>query len=438
MHRAMLFSAFFNNMNTTLLKQNIINGKFDKEFTMLYGETEMAKQRYIDAVDEFVNLYGQRDNVRLFSAPGRTEIGGNHTDHQHGLVLAGSVNLDVIAIVSANCDGVVRIKSKGYRMDEVDTTDLDKKENEIGRACSLIRGVLAAFKNNGYNIGGFDAYTTSNVLKGSGLSSSAAFEVLVSNIVNGLFNDASVDAISIAKYSQFAEREYFGKPCGLLDQMASSVGGFTYADFNDPQNPIVEKISLDLNQSGHTLCVVDTGGNHANLTDDYADITLECKAVSNALGVEFLRDVTEKDFYHNIAEIRKKCGDRAVLRAIHVFCENKRVITQKSALKRGDFNTFFACVKRSGESSYDLLQNVYSPKNPKEQAISLALAVTKQFLNGRGACRVHGGGFAGTIQCYIPNKMFDDYKKIIETVFGKGACVKLFVRPVGGYELKGK
>ncbi len=438
MHCRMLFSAFFNNMNTTQLKQNILNGKFDKELTMLYGETENARARYLEAVDEFINLYGERDNIRLFSAPGRTEIGGNHTDHQHGLVLAGSVNLDVIAIVSVNDDGIVRIKSKGYRMDEVDTNDLDKKEDEIGRARSLIRGVLAAFRNNGYNIGGFDAYTTSNVLKGSGLSSSAAFEVLVSNIVNGLYNEHKVDAITVAKYSQFAEREYFGKPCGLLDQMASSVGGFTYADFNDPTNPIVEKINLDLSQSNHTLCVVDTGGNHANLTQDYADITLECKAVSNVLGVEFLRDATEENFYRNIAQIRKKCGDRAVLRAIHVFCENKRVLTQKSALKRGDFNTFFVTVKRSGESSYDLLQNVYSPSNPREQAISLALAVTKQFLNGRGAYRVHGGGFAGTIQCYIPNKMFDDYKKIIETIFGEGACVKLFVRPVGGYELKGE
>ncbi|MBR5473365.1 MAG: galactokinase [Clostridia bacterium] len=424
-------------MNTAELKQSIINGQFDKEFTMLYGETEISRARYIEAVDEFVNLYGEKDNVRLFSAPGRTEIGGNHTDHQHGLVLAGSVNLDIIAIVSANDSGVARIKSKGYRMDEIDICDLDKKDEEIGRARSLVRGVLAAFKNGGYNVGGFDAYTTSNVLKGSGLSSSAAFEVLVSNIVNGLYNEHKVDAIGIAKYSQFAEREYFGKPCGLLDQMASSSGGFTYADFNDPKNPIVEKINLDLGESEHTLCVVDTGGSHADLTDDYADITLECKAVSECLGVEFLRDADEDEFYQNIAAIREKCGDRAVLRAMHVFAENKRVLTQKSALRRRDFNTFFVCVKRSGESSYDLLQNVYSPHKPTEQAISLALALTKQFLNGRGAYRVHGGGFAGTIQCYIPNKMFDDYKQMIEAVFGKNSCVKLFVRPVGGYELSG-
>ena len=424
-------------MNTTQIIENIQNGKFDKDFKLLYGECEHARARYIGIVEEFENLYGKRENVRFFSAPGRTEIGGNHTDHQHGLVLAGSVNLDVIAVVAVNDDNVVRVKSKGYRMDEIDLNDLSIKDEETGRAASLIRGVLAAFKTNGYNVGGFDAYTTSNVLKGSGLSSSAAFEVLVSNVVNGLYNDARVDDITIAKYSQFAEREYFGKPCGLLDQMASSSGGFTYADFNDPINPIVEKIELDLSRSGHTLCVVDTGGNHANLTGDYADITLECKAVSNCLGVDFLRDADEEKFYQNIADIRAKCGDRAVLRAMHFFSEDKRVLTQKAALSRGDFNTFFVAVKRSGESSYDLLQNVYSPSNPKEQAISLALALTKQFLNGRGAYRVHGGGFAGTIQCYIPNNMFYDYKKMIEAVFGEGACVKLFVRSVGGYELKG-
>lgn len=424
-------------MNTIELKQNITNGKYDNDFAMLYGDVTAAKERYIGALDEFLNLYGDRDNIRLFSAPGRTEIGGNHTDHQHGLVLAGSVNLDVIAVVSENNGNTVRIKSQGYEMDELDITELEVKPSESGRAIALIRGVLAAFSQNGHSVGGFDAYTTSNVLKGSGLSSSAAFEVLVSGIVNGLFNATAVNAVDIAKYSQFAEREYFGKPCGLLDQMASSVGGFTYADFNDPQNPVVEKINLDLSQSGHTLCVVDTGGNHANLTQDYADITLECKAVSECLGVEFLRDADENLFYSSIAEIRQKCGDRAVLRAMHFFNEDKRVLTQKSALKCGDFNTFFAAVKRSGESSYDLLQNVYSPSNPREQAISLALALTKQFLNGRGAYRVHGGGFAGTIQCYIPNKMFDDYKQMIESVFGENSCVKLFVRGVGGYELKG-
>ena len=422
-------------MNTIATYNQIVNHNFDKDFNLLYGECEVASKRYCDAIYEFEKLFGTRREIRMFSAPGRTEIGGNHTDHQHGMVLAGGVNLDVIAIVSANDENIIRIQSKGYPMDEIDVNDVEVKDGEKGKSSSLIRGILAVFKQNGYKIGGFDAYTTSDVLKGSGLSSSAAFEVLIANIVNSLYNDGVVDALTIAKYSQYAEREYFGKPCGLLDQMASSVGGFTFADFNDPQNPIVEKINVDLSKSEHTLCVVDTGGNHANLTQDYADITLECKAVSNMLGVKYLRDADEKAFYSKLADIREKCGDRAVMRAIHVFNENKRVIAQKSALKTGDFNTFFAAVKRSGESSYDLLQNVYSPNNPKEQAISLALALTKNFLNGRGAYRVHGGGFAGTIQCYIPNKMFDDYKKMIESVFGEHTCVKLFIRPVGGYEL---
>ncbi len=425
-------------MNTVEFKNKILKGDFDKEFVMLYGDAGEARTRYIEALDEFCVIYGERDNIRFFSAPGRTEIGGNHTDHQHGLVIAGSVNLDVIAVVSANDSDTVSIKSKGYSVDEVSINELDINESEKGKSKALIRGVLAAFKQNGHSIGGFDAYTTSNVLKGSGLSSSAAFEVLVASIINGLYNEAKVDPISIAKYSQLAEREYFGKPCGLLDQMASASGGFTYADFNNPTEPIVEKINLDLSKSAHLLCVVDTGGNHANLTDDYANITIECKAVSNMLGVEFLRDANQDKFYESIAEIRENCGDRAVLRAMHIFDENNRVTVQKNALKRGDFNTFFAAVKRSGESSYDLLQNVYSPSSPKEQAISLGLALTKRYLNGRGAYRVHGGGFAGTIQCYIPEYMFDGYKAMIEKVFGVGSCIKLFVRSVGGYELKGE
>ena len=422
-------------MNLNEIRAKIKEGGFNEAFKMLYSNTEIASTRYLKAVDEFQKLYGDSDNIRIFSAPGRTEVGGNHTDHQHGKVLAGSVDLDVIAIVAANDSGVVRIKSEGYPMDEICVDDLQINEGEYGKAAALIRGVCAAFKNNGYNIGGFDAYTTSNVLKGSGLSSSAAFEVLVSNIINGVYNDGKVDCVSIAKYSQFAEREYFGKPCGLLDQMASSVGGFTYADFNDPKNPVIEKIDLDLAKSGCTLCVVDTGGNHANLTGDYADITVECKMVSNALGVEFLRDANIEEFYKNMAAIRKSCGDRAVLRAFHFFNENARVEDQKAALKSADFGTFFNLVNKSGESSYNYLQNLYSNSNPAEQGLCLALALTKQFLGNEGASRVHGGGFAGTIQCYIPTEKLADYKMMIESVFGSGSCVPLLIRPVGGYEL---
>lgn len=422
-------------MNIAQIKEKILNDGYLKDFSMLYTDVEAAKERYIKALCEFENLYGDRDNIRLFSAPGRTEVGGNHTDHQHGMVLAGSVDLDVIAVVSENASNTVRIKSAGYPMDEIDITDLAANHEEKGRASALIRGVCAAFSNNGYKLGGFDAYTTSNVLKGSGLSSSAAFEVLVSNIVNGLFNENSVDALTIAKYSQFAEREFFGKPCGLLDQMASSVGGFTFADFFDPANPDVQKIELDIAKSGCTLCVVDTGGNHANLTQDYADVTIECKAVSNALGVEFLRDADETEFYKNLASIRKSCGDRAALRAFHFFNENARVKKQKKALEQADFSAFFKLVNASGDSSYKYLQNLYPTSNPSEQGLCLALALTSNFLDGEGACRVHGGGFAGTIQCYIPNEKLADYKQMIEAVFGKNSCVPLKIRPVGGYEL---
>ena len=422
-------------MNISEVKQKIENGGYDAQFSMLYTDINVARERYINALSEFSKLYGDRSNIRIFSAPGRTEVGGNHTDHQHGRVLAGSVDLDVIAIVSESANNTVNIKSAGYPMDTIDCNDLEIVENEKGKAAALIRGVLAAFKDNGYNVGGFDAYTTSNVLKGSGLSSSAAFEVLVSNIVNGIFNENKADAVTIAKYSQFAEREYFGKPCGLLDQMASSVGGFTYADFNDPENPEIEKIDVDIQKSGYTLCVVDTGGNHANLTQDYADITVECKAVSNALSVEFLRDADESKFYENMMEIRKQCGDRAVLRAFHFFNENSRVLEQKVALLSKDFEAFFKMVNASGDSSYDYLQNLYSTSAVNEQGLSLAIALTRKFLNGKGACRVHGGGFAGTIQCYVPNEILADYKKSIESVFGKDSCVVLKIRPVGGYEL---
>lgn len=423
-------------MNLTETKLAIANGSFDNGFELLYGEAKASKERYAAAIDKFMSIYHGAQDVRLFSAPGRTEIGGNHTDHQHGCVLAGSVNLDVIAVVAINEDNKIRIKSEGYDMDVVDISELEKRDNEKGKAIALIRGVCSRFKEMGISLKGFNAYTTSNVLKGSGLSSSAAFEVLIGTILNGLFAENRVDAITIAKIGQFAEREYFGKPCGLLDQMASASGGFTYADFNDPAEPIVESIALDINKFGYTLCVVDTGGNHANLTDDYADITLECKDISNALGVEFLRDADESEFYNNIASLRKKVGDRAVLRAFHFFNEQDRVKKQLAALKKGDFEAFLKEVNASGQSSYDYLQNLYSTSNVKEQGLSLGIALTKKFLGEKGACRVHGGGFAGTIQCYIPSSLFDEYKNMIEKAFGKGSCCLINVRPVGGYEIK--
>ena len=423
-------------MNITEIKEKIANGGQDKDFAMLYDDVAAARTRFLEAVGEFEKLFPERDGIRLFSAPGRTEIGGNHTDHQHGSVLAGSVDLDVIAVVAPNNSGKVCIKSKGYDMDTVSVSDLDRVEAETGRAAALIRGVLSRFAEMGCTVSGFNAYTTSNVLKGSGLSSSAAFEVLVGNIVNAMFFEGQAAPIEIAKIGQYAEREYFGKPCGLLDQMASSLGGFTYADFHDPSDPVTETIDLDLHAFGYTLCVVDTGGNHANLTQDYADITLECKAVSNALGVDFLRDADVEKFYASLKELRQKCNDRAVLRAYHFFCEQERVLDQKAALKSGDFSGFLKLVNQSGHSSYDYLQNLYSTSAKTEQGLPLAIALTERFLAGDGAFRVHGGGFAGTIQCYIPTDRLADYQTMINAVFGEGACVVLNIRPVGGYELK--
>ena len=418
------------------VKKAILEGKYDKTFAYLYPDSiENVRQRYIKACDNFLNFFGERENIRIFSAPGRTEVGGNHTDHQHGRVLAGSVNLDVIAIVCENNDNIIRIESEGYKVDPVDLNDLEAKESEYGKTSALIRGCAATFKKEGYKIGGFDAFTTSDVLGGSGLSSSAAYEVMLCNVLSGLFNDSKVNRVDIAKFSQRAEREFFGKPCGLLDQMASSQGGFTSIDFNDPATPIVEKIDFDIAAHGYTLCVIDTHGDHADLTGDYADITIECREVSRFFGKDFLRDVDVNEFYSSLAALREKFGDRAVLRAIHFFGDDSRVEEQKKALKQDNFEHFLDLVNESGDSSYKYLQNVYSTSNVNAQGLSLALAITERFLKGDGACRVHGGGFAGTIQCYIPTDRIEEYSKTINAVFGEGSCCILNIRPIGGCEI---
>lgn len=422
-------------MNLSELRTAVNDGKFNETFASLYQDTQVAKLRYISAFDCFGKLFGEGENVRIFSAPGRTEVGGNHTDHQHGRVLAGSVDLDVIAVVSPICENVIRIKSEGYDLIEIDLSDLHMKDSEVGRTEALIRGCCAFFSGLGYKIGGFEAYATSNVLRGSGLSSSAAFEVLICSILNGLFNDGKVDSVEIAKISQKAERDYFGKPCGLLDQMACSQGGFTAIDFVDPSKPVVERISFDIASKGYVLCVVDTHGDHADLTGDYADITVECREVSRYFGKDFLRDVDTTEFYSKLADLREKFGDRAVLRAIHFFNEDRRAEEEKIALKQDNFEHFLDLVNESGDSSYKYLQNVYSTSNVKSQGLCLALALTEMFLKGQGACRVHGGGFAGTIQCYIPFDMIEDYKKLIDGVFGDGSCCVLSIRPVGGCEI---
>ena len=421
----------------TELKAKLADGAFDSTLTMLYGADDLAEQkkRYSDAVDEFVNLFGVTDGLGLFSAPGRTEIGGNHTDHNHGKVLAGSVNMDVIAVAAKNDTGVIRLKSKGFKMSEIDLNDLAVRLDQYGKSPALIRGVAAKFKSQGLKIGGFDAYTTSNVLKGSGVSSSAAFEVLVCTILNGLYNDNTVSPVEQAKFSQYAENIHFGKPCGLLDQMAASVGGIVSVDFADNDNPIIKKVDYDFTKSGYALCIVDTGGNHADLTDEYAAIPNEMKAVARELGCEYLRETTEEAVVENAKALREKLGDRAVLRALHYFEENKRVDREIEALDRGDFAAFLDTVLESGDSSYKYLQNVYACVAPAEQGISLALCVAEWFLKGRGAWRVHGGGFAGTTQNYVPLDMLDDFTRIIESVFGEGKCHKLFIRPVGGIQI---
>ena len=402
----------------------------------IYGAENVSAQaeRYASAASEFETMFGRKPE-RFFSAPGRTEVGGNHTDHNCGCVLAAGVSLDVIAAVVPTDDGIIRIKSKGFPMDTVDTADLDIKDDEDNTSAALIRGVAAGMKKRGYKLGGFMAFTTSNVLKGSGLSSSAAFEVLVGTIISGLYNEFRASPVEIAQVSQFAENIYFGKPSGLMDQMASSVGSFITIDFGDTSKPVIEAIDFDFAASGHRLCIVDTKGSHADLTPDYAAIPTEMKAVAQYFGKEVLRQVDRAEVTANIPELREKLGDRAVLRAMHFFAENQRVRKQADALKAHDFKRFLALINESGNSSYKYLQNIYAPSHPEQQGLSLALFIASDVLQGDGACRVHGGGFAGTIQAFVPEEKLAYFKRRMETVFGKGSCYVLSIRPFGGTEV---
>lgn len=416
------------------MKSAIQKGAYNDVFSKIYTDVDAGVKRYAAACDSYCEIFGDAD-VELFSAPGRTEVGGNHTDHQLGCVLAGSVDLDVIAVAAKTDDGIIRIKSEGFPMDTIDTSVLVPQDVEKEKAASLIRGVCAGLSRLGYKVGGFTAYTTSNVFKGSGLSSSAAFEVLVGNIVSHLYNDGKVDAVTIAKVSQLAENEFFGKPSGLMDQMASSVGGFTAIDFGDKQNPIIEKVDFDIAAHDHCLCIVNTGGNHADLTNEYAAVPEEMRSVAKFFGQDALRKVKVADFYDHLSELRVSFGDRAVLRAIHFFDDNQRAVDEKTALQSGDFDAFLKLVRESGRSSFMYLQNVYACCAPQEQGLSLALALTDHILGERGAYRVHGGGFGGTIQAFVPNDMLDEYKSAIERVFGAGNCHVLNIRPFGGIKI---
>ena len=407
----------------------------------IYACNSDERQHYIDrfqkVIDGFTETFGEAEDLRIFSAPGRTEIGGNHTDHQHGAVVAGGLNLDVVGVAKLNGTKEIRVLSEGYPMSVVNISELKPYEAEYGSSEALIRGVAAKFAEMGYEIAGFDAYAVSNVLKGSGMSSSAAYEVFLGNIINNLFANGEVNAVEIAKIGQYAENVYFGKPCGLLDQMASSVSGMVFMDFADVKKPFVEKIDFDFAKTKHALCIVDTGADHSDLTDEYAAITVEMRKVANFFGKDFLNEVTKEEFMAKIKDIRCAINDdRAVLRAYHYYNETQRAKEEAEALKSGDFEKFLKIVKKSGLSSYMYLQNVFASSVPNAQAVSLSLALCDEILGDRGAYRVHGGGFAGTIQAFVPYDLLDEFKTRIEAVLGEGMCHVLSIRPVGGTEIK--
>lgn len=406
---------------------------FADRVATLYGAGEdvraLQKARYGKLVERFEKRFGaQKGGLCFFSAPGRTEIGGNHTDHNNGRVLAAAVNLDTIACVSRTDDNTIVVDSEGFAPITVELDNLDIREKDFGTTLALIRGTAGIMKEMGYKIGGFRATISSSVLRGSGLSSSAAFEVLIAAILDGLYNGFVVDAKTRAVIAQKVENVYFGKPCGLMDQMASSVGGMVTIDFKE-QDAKVEAIACDFAAKGYALCVVNTGGDHGDLTDDYAAIRKEMEAVAAHFGKHVLREVELETVESHVGELRRACGDRAVLRALHYYDENARVLEQAAAIRGGDLPAFFDAVKRSGDSSWKLLQNVYARSTEEQMAMGIELS--RRFLHGDGAQRVHGGGFAGTIQAYVPLDRLDDYKKLMEDAFGPGSCTALMVRPEG-------
>lgn len=392
---------------------------------------EEQKPRYIRTAKTFIELFGDDRDVMVLSAPGRTEICGNHTDHNNGKVLAASINLDAIAVAAKSDKPVINEKSEGHPMNTVDLTSLEPDPVNYGKSSSMIKGIAAKFKESGYTIGGFDACTTSDVMGGSGLSSSAAFEVLLGTVISHLYNDGKIDSVTIAKAAQYSENIFFGKPSGLLDQMASSVGSFVTIDFESTQNPVIKKVDFDFEKSNHALCIVDTHGNHSDLTDDYAAVRNEMESVAQAMGKSVLREIEYEDFLKAIPELTKKVNDRAIIRAMHFYNENIRVENAVSSLEKNDFDTFKKIIIDSGYSSYLYNQNVYSPSNPTEQKLSLALCLSQQLLEGKGAWRVHGGGFAGTIQAFVPLDMLEEYRQTMDAVFGEGSCYVLIIRPVG-------
>lgn len=424
-------------MQTELLIERIESGEMDERLLDIYVDEKKLvyqKNRYIKAIRMFESYYGVGD-VELFSAPGRSEVGGNHTDHQHGEVLAASINLDTIGVVRLINDNKVRIISDGY--DEVIVTldDLETNIEEMETTKALIKGVLSGFVQRGYKVGGFSAYVTSDVLIGAGLSSSAAFETLIGTILSSLYNNMEVSPIEIAQIGQYAENIYFGKPCGLMDQMACSVGNLVYINFSNPKSPKVSKLDFDMSEHGYSLCITDTKGSHADLTEEYAAVPQEMKSVANYFGKDVLNEVAVVDVINAVGILRNKLGDRCILRALHFYNENERVQNQVDALKQGDMNAFLQAVKASGDSSFKYLQNVYSNVDIMNQNISVALMLSDMTLKDNGVSRVHGGGFAGTIQAFVKTEFVASYKKQMDSVFGKDACKDLRIRKYGGVKV---
>lgn len=425
---------------TTQYRRKIAEGCFDETFAALYctdaSGVQAQRQRYTEALAEFAALYGEDRQVEIYSAPGRTEIGGNHTDHNNGIVMAAAVNLDIIAVISKNQDNVVRVKSKGFKdADVVKLSDLAVQPQEMGRSSSLIRGVAARICALGGEVGGFDAYTTNDVLRGSGLSSSAAFEVVIGAVFNGEYNNFKFTPVEIAQISQYAENVFFGKPSGLMDQTASSVGSAITIDFKDPAAPIVEEVAFDLASYGLSLCITDTKGSHADLTDDYAAIRQEMESVAACFGKKVLREVDEARFFASIAAVRDKTGDRAVLRAIHFFADSHRAVALRDAVAAGDIKRFERLIIEGGHSSFEYNQNAYSIKHPQQQGVALGVALSQQVLQEDGAWRLQGGGFAGTIQAFVPAAKRAAYIRTMESVFGEGSCYVLSVRGYGAVKI---
>ena len=417
-------------------KQELSDGVHAARLASLYccapAETASEAARYTAVLDGLEKTFGSHSEAGLYSAPGRTEIGGNHTDHQHGRVLAGSVNIDMIAAAAPNDKNQLRVQSEGYDLCVIDLNDLEARKEEENTTASLLRGECAAFTQRGAKLAGLDVYISSNVPKGSGVSSSAAFEVLIGVILNDCFMTEKVSPIAIAQIGQWAENVYFGKPCGLMDQMASSVGNIITIDFASPAKPVVEPVAVDFSKAGLALCILDSGADHADLTDEYAAIPAECRAVAAVCGGEVLRDVPFETFFAKLPECRRQCGDRAVLRAFHVYADNDRVAKQVAALHDGDFGTFLSLVNESGCSSWEYLQNVIPAGYKEHQEVGVTIAAAKHLLGDKGAVRVHGGGFAGTVQAFVPVEMLDEFKAGMEAILGEGRCHVLSIRPEGG------